>query len=302
MRILVTGGSGFIGTNLINKIYKKHDVYVVDNESSGNIHKNKCVKYYKVDLIDIKGDEHYFKDVDLIIHLAASGNVVESVSNPRQNFMNNVLGLFNILEAARLNGINKIIFASTGGALIGDAELPVNENSTPKPISPYGASKLAGENYLHTYGRAYGISTIALRFANVYGPISGHKKGAVTKFINQAVKNQDIVIYGDGTSTRDYLFVDDLCEAIISSINYDTQINESMHISSSIETSILSLANMILRLTDSSSAIKFMDERSGEVKNNFSTNVLSKKYLDFQPKTLLEDGLNKTLSWFHKFQ
>ncbi len=128
------------------------------------------------------------RDVDAIVHLAAAGSVVDSVADPTANFEANAVGTFSVLNAARAADVGRLVFSSTGGALIGNAEPPVNEQSLPKPISPYGASKLAAEAYCHAFAKAYGMTTVALRFANVYGPYSGHKKGAITVVLPRAAR------------------------------------------------------------------------------------------------------------------
>ena len=152
--------------------------------------------------------------VETVVHLAAAGSVVKSVEDPATNFDVNVVGTFQVLDAVRRAGLERTVLASTGGALIGDALPPVNEQSLPKPISPYGASKLAGEGYAHAFARAYGLRTVSLRFANVYGPWSERKQGAMTMFFRAIDAGEPIVIYGDGSASRDYTHVDDICRAL----------------------------------------------------------------------------------------
>src|SRR6202035_3306079 len=152
--------------------------------------------------------------IESIIHLAAAGSVVMSVADPVMNFEANVLGTFRVLDAARRAGVERVVLASTGGALIGDATPPVDESSLPKPISPYGASKLAGEGYAHAFAKAYGLRTVALRFANVYGPWSERKRGAMTMFFRAIQAGEPIVIYGDGSASRDYAHVEDISRAL----------------------------------------------------------------------------------------
>ena len=155
---------------------------------------------------------------DAVIHLAAAGNVADSVADPFGNFEANARGTLYTLQAAARAGAARFVFASTGGALIGDAPPPVDEESMPRPISPYGASKLAGEGYCHAFRGAYGLPTIALRFANVYGPRSELKRGAVTRFVRAALDGTPITIYGDGAATRDFIHVRDLCAGIVAAL------------------------------------------------------------------------------------
>jgi UDP-glucose 4-epimerase len=195
--------------------------------------------------------------------------VVESVKAPADNFHPNVEGTFNVLDAAREQGVARVIFASTGGALIGEAEPPVNEQSLPKPISPYGASKLCGEAYCHAFRKAYDLETVALRFGNVYGPCSAHKKGAVTAFIKAVAHDRPMVIYGDGLASRDFLYADDLCQGIEKAIPADVA-NGSV----------------------------FRAARPAEVSRNFARYDLAREYLGFEPAWSLAEGLEATWGWF----
>ena len=152
--------------------------------------------------------------IGAVIHLAAAGSVIKSIEDPATNFDVNVLGTFRVLDAARRAGVERTVQASTGGALIGDATPPVDERSLPKPISPYGASKLAGEGYAYAFSQCYGLRTVSLRFANVYGPWSARKQGAMNMFFQAIHRGEPMVIYGDGTSSRDYTHVDDIATGL----------------------------------------------------------------------------------------
>ncbi len=230
---LVTGGCGFIGTSLIAHILKEHPkakIRVLDNLSVGSrddlaevcnftdvdlarssLHHTQSLS---VELIagDIKDFDTCLKcceGIDVVVHLAANTGVAPSVENPRQDMEANVIGTFNILEAARLAGAKNFIFASSG-APIGEVEPPIHEEIAPKPVSPYGASKLAGEAYCSAYYRTFGLKTVSLRFGNVYGPRSKHKNSVVAKFFKQALAGEPLEIYGDGNQTRDFIYIDDL--------------------------------------------------------------------------------------------
>src|SRR3984957_9145841 len=180
--ILVTGGAGFVGATLVRRLVASgYRVRVLDNLSTGDAGHLAGVdaELVKGDIRDAAALDDALDGAGAVIHLAAAGSVIGSVQDPVMNFEVNVLGTFRVLDAARRAGVERIVLASTGGALIGDAPPPVNERSLPKPISPYGASKLAGEGYAHAFAKSFGLRTVALRFANVYGPWSGHKKGAM---------------------------------------------------------------------------------------------------------------------------
>src|ERR1700726_3490153 len=215
---LVTGGCGFIGVNLIPRLIEQGArVRVLDNLSLG---KREDVDPLGVDLHvgDIRDPAALAKaskGIDVVVHLAAHTRVVESLSDPQLNFDINAAGTLDVLQACRSAGIPKMIFASTGGAILGEQEPPVHEDMVPRPVSPYGASKLVGEAYCSAYWRSYGLNTVALRFSNVYGPYSYHKGSVVAQFFKNLMQKESLVVYGDGEQTRDFLYVADLVEAIL---------------------------------------------------------------------------------------
>lgn len=302
-RLLITGGAGLIGRNLIKKLGSKFEITIFDNLSN-------TPKWHTEELSSninlVIGDVRNFDDIDrsmhnidTVVHLAASGSVVESVVLPKLNFDNNVMGTFNVLEAAKKHEVKKLVFASTGGALIGDVTPPVNEESLPKPISPYGASKLCGEAYCNAYAKAYGINTVALRFANVFGPYSAHKRGAVTAFIKAIMKNEPITIYGNGEASRDFLYVEDLCDGIIRSIDSELNPGEVLHLASGVETTILELVEQLLTIAGvSDHPIQFLDTRPAEVIRNFAKYDKALEKIGFSPKWTLAEGLKATWQWF----
>jgi UDP-glucose 4-epimerase len=236
--------------------------------------------------------------VDTVIHLAAFGSVAESVDDPFTNFDVNVRGTLVLLQASASAAVGKFVFASTGGAIMGNAPPPVDETTLPRPISPYGASKLCGEAYGHAFAGSFGLPVVALRFANVYGPISDHKKGAVTTFIKRALRREPLVIYGDGTATRDFLYVDDLCDGICAAVDAECG-DEVVHLASGVETSIGELARLVLGLVGAEGTpIRYEERRRGEVERTFSTAERAAALLGFKPVYSLRDGLRETVDWF----
>jgi UDP-glucose 4-epimerase len=217
------------------------------------------------------------------------------------NFEANVLGTFRVLDAARRAGVERVVLASTGGALIGDAVPPVNEFSLPKPISPYGASKLAGEGYAHAFAKSFGMRTVALRFANIYGPWSGHKKGAMTVFFRALHTGQPIVIYGDGTSSRDYTHVDDIAHALQLALEGDVPGGTVLHIASGVETTITELADLCRNAAGQPDhPMEYQPRRVGEVDRNFATYDLAKQVLGYTPGITREDGIAQTWEWYQE--
>ena len=304
-RILVTGGCGFIGANLVPMLHASgHKVTILDNFSRGD--KNHLVNHADYNIIeaDIRDEDTVYeavRDQDAIVHLAAFGSVVESVVAPEENFSINAQGTFSVLSAARRAGVKKVLFSSTGGALIGNATPPVNEDSTPRPISPYGASKLAGEGYCCAFANSYDISITALRFANVIGPVSWHKKGAVTAFFKAIMNGTQIDIYGDGSATRDFLYVDDLCRGIISALDKELPGFNAIHLASGREVSVKELATIACHVASADDhPIQYHPKRKGEVERNFATYELAKEILGFNPTVNIEDAMKLTWQWFQQ--
>jgi UDP-glucose 4-epimerase len=300
--VLVTGGCGFIGSNLTAMLLAKgYNVKILDNLSRGRV---EFLPVGDVDIIegDIRNSEDVsraLEGVDSIIHLAAYGSVVESIKSPDENFDVNVFGTFTLLNGAVKAGIDRLIFASTGGALIGDATPPVNETSLPKPISPYGASKLCCEAYLHAFYKSYGIRTIALRFANVYGPNSAHKKGAITLFAKSLLRDTPVTIYGDGNASRDFLHVEDLCRGITLALESDVGGGEVIHLASAAETRIIDLARRMFAIAGKPDhPITFEAKRRGEVLRNFAQSDMAARLLGFTPGISLEEGLRRNWEWY----
>ena len=250
------------------------------------------------DVRDVDAVARALEGVTRVVHLAAFGSVAESVEEPFENFDVNVRGTLVLLRVSAERDVEKFVFASTGGAIMGDTPPPVDERSLPWPISPYGASKLCGEAYLHAFAGSFGLPTVALRFANVYGPVSEHKKGAVTNFVKRALRRAPLVIYGDGNATRDFLYVDDLCDGIASALDAPLH-DEILHLASGTETSINELAQLVLELADAREVpIRHEERRRGEIERTFASAERAAELLGFAPAHTLEDGMRKTVEWF----
>ena len=300
---LVTGGCGFIGVNLVSRLTKLGArVRVLDNLSLG---KRSDIEPFGVDLQvgDIRDKaaiQKACKGVDVVVHLAAHTRVIESVSDPALNFEINALGTLNVLLACRDAGVKKVIFASTGGAILGEQEPPVHEDMVPRPVSAYGAGKLAGEAYCSAFYGSYGLNTVALRFSNVYGPYSYHKGSVVAQFLRNLMQGEPLIIYGDGTQTRDFVYVDDLMEAILLADRTETP-GEVFQIASGIETSILSLLEAIkAALPEVALDVEFRPSRAGEISRNYANIEKARRRLGFNPKTELHQGLVTTWRWFRE--
>ena len=276
------------------------DVRALDNLSRGS-RENLArldIEFLEGDIRDPDVVARALEGVDTVVHLAAFGSVAESVEEPFANFDANVRGTLVLLHASAAADVGKFVFASTGGAIMGNAPPPVDEKTLPRPISPYGASKLCGEAYGHAFAGSFGLPVVALRFANVYGPVSDHKKGAVTVFIKRALRGEPLVIYGDGTATRDFLYVDDLCDGIIAAMDAELH-DEVVHLASGMETSIGELAALVLELADArETPIRYEERRRGEVERTFAKPEHAAALLGFRPAHSLPEGLRKTVDWF----
>ena len=314
---LITGGCGFIGTSLIKNLVAEggHLIRVIDNLSVGTKANLAAVCDYTES--ESAKDEHLLfigdirdkemcrsaaKGVDVIVHLAGNTGVGPSVIDPESDMESNVIGTFNMLEAARHNGVKRFIFASSG-APAGECEPPIHEELAPHPVSPYGASKLAGEGYCSAYFKSFGVETISLRFGNVYGPGSGHKNSVVAKFIKQAMTGKTLEIYGDGTQTRDFIFIADLVHAIRQAQFVSGIGGETFQIATNKETTVLEMVNILVPILESfgikNIKIEHGEKLVGDVMRNFSDTSKAAKMLGWSCQYDLEKGIKKTVTWFN---
>jgi len=288
-KIIITGGCGFIGSNLVQYLYRigSYDITIIDNLSTGYVkylNSLKNIKIINADITNFKIINDLFNNCEIIIHLAALGSVIDSIKNPSINFKTNVLGTFNVLECARQKHVDKIIFASTGGAIVGNSSPPINEKSLPSPISPYGSSKLCGEAYCSSFSSAYKMNIIALRFSNIIGPYSYHKNGIIQKYFSAIKSNDGLIVYGDGTASRDYLHVIDVCRAITLIIEKNINNYNLFHLSSGKETTINQLIALVTKVCNlENPLIKYFPDRPGEIYRTFANNNLAKTAFGFQP-------------------
>lgn len=300
-RILVTGGCGFIGANLVPRLIAAGaEVRVLDDLSRGfREYLAGCDAPLTVaDIRDTAAATEAMRGCDTVVHLAAFGSVVESVEDPVTNFDMNARGTLSVLIAARDAGVERVIMASTGGAIMGDTTPPVNEASVPKPISPYGASKLCGEAYCNAFAVSYGLRTIMLRFGNVYGPVSAHKKGVVTLWAKALLTGEPFVIYGDGTASRDFLHVADLCDGIRAAVERDVPPASIFHLASGRETTVAEIADIMREAAGKPDhPIEHRPARVGEVSRNFADYALAHEVLGFSPAYDLRRGLAEFWDW-----
>ena len=323
MKWLITGGCGFIGTSLIRCLRQDggHQTRVLDNLSTGTredlarvsqfteLNPSKIerspqgVELVVGDILDEGLACRVANGVDVIVHLAANTGVGPSVEDPRTDCFANVIGTFNYLEAARKIGVPRFVFASSG-APAGEVDPPIHEELPPHPVSPYGASKLAGEGYCSAYAHSYGVDTVALRFGNVYGPGSGHKTSVVAKFIRRAIDGQVLEIYGDGGQTRDFIYIDDLIKAIIHAATAPGVGGEIFQIAASKETTVGEMTQQLLEVLEKKgvTGVRLVNTqtRIGDVRRNYSDTSKAKSRLGWESTTDLKTGLEHTVDYFLK--
>ena len=317
MKILITGGCGFIGVNLTRYLLKKgnYEITILDNfsvgkreyleEPIGDLSNKHYVEIVKGDIRDKATCEKVCKDIDAIVHLAAQAGVILSIEDPFYDCKVNIIGTLNLLHAAVKNKVDKFIFASSNAPL-GKQDPPISEMKIPRPISPYGASKLACEVYCSAFYGSYGLKTIIFRFSNVYGPYCLHKNSVVAKFIKDGLLKSELTIHGDGKQTRDFIYVEDICQAIYSilapsALQSSNEIwGTPFHLGTGKETSILELAELIQELFDKKIKISFAPERKGEIRRNYSNISKARNVLKFCPQVSLTSGVKLTYEWFIK--
>lgn len=300
MKLLITGGAGFVGTNLIAHLRDVggYDITVIDNESLGRRENIAAfdVRFVRGDIRDIEALRSVARGQDAIVHLAADTRVMDSIEDPRFNFENNVVATFNLLQVAREAGVGRIVNASTGGAILGEAPAPVHEEMVARPLAPYGASKLAVEGYLNAFGATYGLKTCSLRFSNIYGPRSFHKGSVVAHFLKRILAGETLTVYGDGTQVRDYLFAPDLVDGIRRAIEAGAQ--GVYQLGSGQPTSVNALIEVIREVTGREVGVDYADFRPGEVHTTWCDVSKARKEFGFDPATPLREGVAETWKWF----
>jgi UDP-glucose 4-epimerase len=300
MRVLITGGAGFIGSNLVRHLSadSAYELVLLDNLSAGQERPvfPRGVRFIRGDFTDRAALAECLRGVDAVIHLAALSGVVDSVEDPRPSFETNVAGSFQLLELARAANIRRFINASTGGALLGEAAAPISEEMAPSPLSPYGASKLAVEGYCSAFAGAYGLSCATLRFSNIYGPHSAHKKSVVAAFIKSIIREEPLVIYGDGTQQRDYLYVGDLVRGIESALK--RQFTGVYQLGSGRPTMLHALIATLKKVSGRDFRVRYEVRRSGEVHSTWCNVAKAAGEFGYSAPTDLEAGLRSTWSWY----
>jgi UDP-glucose 4-epimerase len=299
MKILVTGGAGFIGSNLVPHLAELgHEVVVLDDLSSGQPvpDARPRTRFRRGDFLDQATLAECLDGSEVVVHLAAVSGVMDSVADPAACFATNVEGTFRLLEMARRRGVKRFVNASTGGAILGEVAPPISEAMAPMPLSPYGASKLATEGFCSAYFGSYGLRCLSLRFSNIYGPHSAHKKSVVAAFIKRALSNGPLIVYGDGTQQRDYLYVGDLVRGIAAAI--DSGATGTFQLGSGRPTSLLILIQALETVCGCKLEVRNEPRRNAEIHSTWCDIGKARVEFGYTAPTLLADGLRQTWDWF----
>ncbi len=321
MKWFITGGCGFIGRNLTQELISEgdNDVRVYDNLSVGSRESlgRVCdfsepnmsemgsdltgVQLVTGDILDREKLSESMQGMDVVVHLAANTGVEKSVQDPFLDCDTNVRGTLNGLDAALKNRIQAFVLASSN-ASVGECEPPLREDLPIRSVSPYGASKAAGEAYCSAYYRCFGLKTTALRFGNVYGPLSEGKTSVVAKFIKQVLREENLEVYGDGSQTRDFIHVKDIARAIVLGARSADSGGEIFQIATFCETTVNEIAERIIHLAKEKAGksvdVLYGDERQGDVKKNYSDVSRARNVLGFEPLYDVQSGLEQTFDFF----
>ena len=301
-RIAVTGGLGFIGTSLVPKLKDafQAEIRILDNLSnpSGELEITDGIEVIEGDVRDTEAVHQLVRGTDAVVHLAAHTRVIESIDDPSLNFSTNVAGTFSILEAMRVCGVERFVNASTGGAILGEVPPPINEEIAAQPASPYGASKLAAEGYCWAYAQSYGMKAVSLRFSNIYGPNSRRKSSVVAAFIKDMRDAGALTVYGDGTQTRDYLYVEDLTSGIVQAIR--AEVRGVHQLGFGVPVSVNELIDIIRSVTARDFSVAYEPARAGEILHTYCDIAKARDAFGYDPKVALPEGVERTWAWFEE--
>jgi len=304
-KIVVTGGAGFIGSNLARTLTIENQVVVVDNLSTGHLKNiqdlidNRNIFFINGDITDLNLLKHTFKDVDYVFHEAAIPSVPRSIKDPISSNYANVNGTLNVLAAAKDNGVKKVVYASSSSAYGDTPTLPKKEDMKPCPLSPYAVSKLTGEYYCQVFTEVYDLSTISLRYFNVYGPRQdplSEYAAVIPKFIGRVLNEKSPIIYGDGEQTRDFTFIEDVVNMNI--LAAESKVTGVFNTAGGRRVSINELAKLVLKIIGKDLDLIYYDPQPGDIKHSLADISKAKREIGYKPRFDLIKGLEETVLWF----
>ena len=304
-KVLVTGGAGFIGSHMVDQLVNKgYGVRVIDNLSTGSLTnikplvENGKIDFVKGDIRDTSLVKQTIKDVDVVLHFAAIASVPFSVENPQVTYETNVAGTLNLLASCARQKVNKFIFTSSCAVYGEPKYLPVDEKHPKCPISPYAESKLAAEHYCLGFHERQLCCSVVMRLFNVYGTRQGLNdySGVITKFIERSKQKLPLVVYGNGSQTRDFVNVQDVVDVFLASMEKSEAEGEVFNVGSGKPTSINDLAKTILELSGANTTVSYHAPRLGDITNSYADISKAQKILGYQPKFSLTKGLEAMLA------
>jgi len=299
-RALVTGGAGFIGSALVRALAAAgFDARVLDDLSAGdpaNL-EGTGAELVRGDVRDLDLVVGAARGCDVVFHLAAGAGVVESMNDPLTNFDQNGRGTLTALEAARRAEVPRLVFSSSNAPL-GENAYPASEDKPVAPLSPYGASKATGEAYCSAFHGAYGMDAVVVRFSNAYGPRSAHKGNVIPLFIRRIRAGEELVLYGDGSQTRDFVFCEDLARGLVAAATTPGVGGQIFQLASGVETSLARLIELIGETAGETPRVRREPPRQGEIRRNYSLIDKARTVLGYSPRVELREGLQRTWDWF----
>ena len=304
MRILVTGGAGFIGSHTVDALVaaRQHQIAVIDNLAAGKREQiNPGTRFYEADIRDAAevGRIVASERPEVMVHFAAQMDVRRSVADPVADAQVNLVGFLNLMEAARQHGLRRVVFSSTGGAIYGEQDtFPADETHPCRPISPYGVAKFSTESYLFFYQAQYGIEYAAMRYANVYGPRQDPhgEAGVVAIFCGRLIADQPATINGDGAQTRDYVYVGDVVRANVAAVT--ASVTGAINIGTGIETDVNRLYGILAEVDGSDRPPVYAAARQGEQRRSVIAAVRAERELGWRPEVTIGEGLRRTYKFF----
>ncbi len=304
MKILVTGGAGFIGSHIVDAYLQEgHQVVVVDNLSTGKkVNINQAAIFYPIDVCSVKDLEYIFQhySFDVVNHHAAQINLRRSIDEPIFDAQVNIIGSITLWELCRKYGVKRCIFASSGGAIYGiPKQIPVSEKAPTKPLSPYGVAKLSVEQYLEYYYQVWDLERVILRYGNVYGPRQDPRgeAGVISIFCDKIIKNDTCIVFGDGNKTRDYISVHDITTANLRALKSPADI---YNLGTGLETSVNQLIDVLQDITGKKISVVHDKDRKGEIEHISLSSKKARELLGWQPTITLCKGIEEVFQWYQQ--